>query len=215
MRMLADLQNDMVKSLINTTVKRVNSSYASLVLRTAICFARCNWNPKNYRPYLGTEARARSLYTWRRFMVTSLTYMHRHVGECVAQAHRTHFEKQAGRRKERQIDDLSWMYSHQLSQWYRGDLFALSCLYRNISANTSCPTWLGWTAQHWVGQVEFSYEDANFAKVAGESQFWNCHQDVWSCLELIRIAWRGPSQDDARPLDTAATTCVPWKPQSK
>jgi hypothetical protein len=31
--------------------------------------------------------------------------MHRHVGECVAQAHRTHFEKQAGRRKRRQIDE--------------------------------------------------------------------------------------------------------------
>ena len=99
MRMFAGLQNDTIKNLMNTTV---NSSYASLVLRTAICFARCNWNPKNYRPW---NRRPIFLDTRRRFMVTSLTYMHRHVGECVAQAHRTHFEKQAGRRKRRQIDE--------------------------------------------------------------------------------------------------------------
>lgn len=42
-----------------------------------------------------------------RFMVTSLTYMHRHVGECVEQAHRTHFEKQAVRKSEKKNSDKS------------------------------------------------------------------------------------------------------------
>eukprot|EP00438_Fugacium_kawagutii_P002283 Skav226042 [mRNA] locus=scaffold211:33350:34495:+ [translate_table: standard] len=48
-------------------------------------------------------------------MVTSLTYMHRHVGECVAQAHRTHFEKQARLPswqeyfRKHQLPNLTWM----------------------------------------------------------------------------------------------------------
>ncbi|CAJ1430197.1 unnamed protein product [Effrenium voratum] len=41
-------------------------------------------------------------------MVTSLSYMHRHVGECVAQVHRTHAEKQEFF-NQHQLPNLTWM----------------------------------------------------------------------------------------------------------
>ncbi|CAJ1372892.1 unnamed protein product [Effrenium voratum] len=54
-----------------------------------------------------------SLTDWQRaydnrFMVTSLSYMHRHVGECVAQVHRTHAEKQEFF-NQHQLPNLTWM----------------------------------------------------------------------------------------------------------
>ncbi|CAK9047211.1 unnamed protein product [Durusdinium trenchii] len=60
-----------------------------------------------------------SLNDWQRaydnrFMVTSLTYMHRHVGECVEQAHRTHFEKQDYFRQH-QLPNLTWMDLHMMT----------------------------------------------------------------------------------------------------
>ncbi|CAL1147098.1 unnamed protein product, partial [Cladocopium goreaui] len=69
-------------------------------------------------PHVRSEDRD-SLTDWQRaydnrFMVTSLTYMHRHVGECVAQAHRTHFEKQEYFRKH-ELPNLTWMDLHRMT----------------------------------------------------------------------------------------------------
>ncbi|CAE7776497.1 tig [Symbiodinium pilosum] len=64
--------------------------------------------------YCWVEIRDRdSLDDWRRaydnrFMVTSLQYMHRHVGDCVDQVYRTHAEKQDYFRQH-QLPNLTWM----------------------------------------------------------------------------------------------------------
>ncbi|CAE7284826.1 tig [Symbiodinium microadriaticum] len=67
---------------------------------------------RSVTPHLHSQDRD-SLDDWRRaydnrFMVTSLQYMHRHVGDCVDQVYRTHAEKQDYFRQH-QLPNLTWM----------------------------------------------------------------------------------------------------------
>ncbi|CAE7343670.1 tig, partial [Symbiodinium sp. CCMP2592] len=70
-------------------------------------------------PSRRTFADRDSLDDWRRaydnrFMVTSLQYMHRHVGDCVDQVYRTHAEKQDYFRQH-QLPNLTWMDLHMMT----------------------------------------------------------------------------------------------------
>ncbi|CAE7765594.1 tig [Symbiodinium sp. CCMP2456] len=73
---------------------------------------------RSVTPHVHSQDRD-SLDDWRRaydnrFMVTSLQYMHRHVGDCVDQVYRTHAEKQDYFRQH-QLPNLTWMDLHMMT----------------------------------------------------------------------------------------------------